>query len=99
VADEFALRQRVERAARAKSLLENDLLNEFFDNVRESLLAVFEKSDLGNDAERRHAREALGILTNIRAQMPAMIAKGDYSAKELLRLEKESKLKRMMKRA
>lgn len=99
MADEFKLHRQADRAARAKTLLENELLQEAFAGIEAGLLETFKVSELTDDAGRLRARIALGILENMKAQLSKMIADGNYAGKELLRLEKESTLKRMLKRA
>ena len=95
--DDFKLRDQANRAARAKTILEDDLVKEAFEKIESGLLDVFKASAIDDDRSRRDTRIALGLLQNLREKLQQVMATGEFAAKELLRIEKESKLRRVIR--
>lgn len=94
--DEAKLHRQASRGERARRIIEDELVVEAFAKIEAGIVDIFKQTAISDDATRRQARESLGLLTNLREQLRQTIVTGDFSAKELLRIQEESKLKRLI---
>lgn len=96
MADEGKLRQQAERGERAKRLLENELLQEAFASVEKAIDDGWKGTSAHEKEQRENAYMMHRLLGNFREHIAQVVRTGDGAAKQLLRIEQESKLKRFV---
>jgi|SRR3954464_1449496 hypothetical protein len=84
--DEFELRRAIDRAAKAKSLIENEMLNEAFQTLEKSYMDAWRLTK----AEDTNAREALfkavHQIAKVKDHLHGVLSNGSIAQKEIDRL-------------
>lgn len=94
--DEAKLRQQVDRGERAKRVLENELVIEAFEKLEQTIVDSWKGSRADEEKQRDNAYVMYRLLQNFKQQFKAAITNGEVARKELLRIQDESKLKRVI---
>jgi hypothetical protein len=95
--DEHKLIRQQARAARAKALFEDELMQEAFTVIETEILKAWQQSHADEAQVRDRAYLMQRLLKNLREQFQRTIATGEASSKELLRIRDESKIKRLLR--
>lgn len=85
MASETALRLKQERGARAKALLDNDLLNEAWDRLEADLNQAFRDSRDGDSDLRERIWVSIKLLRNQKDYIKKMVTEGEAASKQLLK--------------
>lgn len=86
--DEGKLRAELDRANRAKRIVEDDLFTEAVESIRNALYRSFAESKLDDDDTRRCARIGVGLLDRLVGDIRYHIETGKLAGKTLDQLEK-----------
>ena len=78
-------RRRIERAARAGAILEDELFRAAVEAVRGKLIGEFERSALDDDDARRAQRLCLDLLQRLVGELARHMTDGRLAAAELAR--------------
>lgn len=93
--DEGKLRIQMDRGQRAKALLDNELLTGAFESIETSLHYAWKTSRAGDELAREDIWRSTQLLTNLKECLTRHVTTGEAAGKELLRIEKESKLRKI----
>jgi hypothetical protein len=96
--DEFKLRRDVERGAKAKALLENDLLRESFEGLELSLVEAWRNTGADEAQRRDDAWRSLKLLEKLKKGLEKAVTDGDYSAKKLLDIKSKTIIEKVINR-
>lgn len=80
---EAKARQELDRAHRAKVILEDPLFTAAVEGIRNTFLKAFSESSLEDDRARLHARIGLGTLERLLKDLEYHIETGKFAAKTL----------------
>jgi hypothetical protein len=89
VPDEAELHRIANRAARAKALIEDDLLKEAFDKLQEEYRQVWENSPPSDSDAREKIYLALRMLPIVRRNIETLIMDGTIARRQLLNIEED----------
>ncbi|HAM59608.1 MAG TPA: hypothetical protein DCQ64_31035 [Candidatus Rokubacteria bacterium] len=89
--DEVKLRQQADRGARAKRLLDDELVREAFGKIGAAVQAGWENSEAGDHEGRHNAYLMHRLLKNFKAAFERIVITGGDAQKELLRIEATKK--------
>jgi hypothetical protein len=78
--DELSHRRAVDRAARAKALVNDELLQEGFKLFEEDLLRIWRNSPTGASVERERVWSMMKAIDMVRKHLEGVIADGKVSA-------------------
>lgn len=93
--DEIGLRRDMDRAAKARALLDDPLLSEAFDTLRQAYIDAILGSAAKDTDERERLWVATTVLTKVKGHLEQTIATGGVSAAILSDLQaKASRAKR-----
>lgn len=81
--DEIALRKDVDRAARAKALLEDSLIAEAFAELDRAYVTAWRNSDPRDDDGRYKLWQAVQLLGKVQTHLQQVIASGTFADAEL----------------
>jgi hypothetical protein len=81
--DEDALSQAAAKAARAQSLLENELLNEAFQGLEDAYIAAWRSTTIDQTAGREKLFLAINIVGKVREHLVGVVNNGKLAAAEL----------------
>lgn len=82
------LREDVERAVRAKVLLEDPLLIEAFDTLRKTYIEAWETTKARETDERERLWQALQIVGLAETHLRSVLSSGEVAQKEIDNLER-----------
>lgn len=92
--DESKARTQMDRGQRAERVLNDPLVKEAFDKIRDEIVEAWENSDADDDRGRHNAYLLQRLLRNFESQFKQIVRTGEAAKRELLEIEKESRLKR-----
>ena len=92
------LNVQIDRGTRARRIIEDPLFMDAFNTAEAFILGQFKDSKLADDDTRRHARESLGLLANLRRFFHQQMTTGTAAQKELVLLRDPSVLGRVFRR-
>lgn len=81
--DEFKLNLSVSRAARAKSLLNDELLQEAFAKLDAAYVQAWRDSDPRDNDGRQRVWQAIQVLGKVRAHLTTMVSDGKLAQHEI----------------
>lgn len=95
--DEFKLRRDAEKANRAKSLLESELLQEAFKTLENAYVGAWRTTSTDNMTGREKLFLAINVVGKVKEHLDLIIRDGKLAAAELSALaeETERRKKRM----
>lgn len=96
MSDEDALSQAAAKAARAQSLLGNDLLTEGFEELEASYTAAWRATMIDDVSGREKLFLAINIVGKVRDHLNAVVSNGKLAAAELKHLAETSERKRRL---
>lgn len=82
------LRRDADRGARAAALLENDLLQESFAKLRQTLIEELISCDIHDRDAEMFLKTQIITLDTVKESLQIIAATGEFSAKELLTTHK-----------
>lgn len=82
-------RNDLSRAERAERLLNDDLLVAAFGKVEDSLVDIWKKSRVGDEAQRDDAWRSLRLLEGLKHAIGEHVRTGEFARAELARIEQE----------
>lgn len=95
--DEGVLRQRVNRADRAKRILEDELIKEAFEKIESTIDYAWKNSKADDEEARHNAYLMLRLLQDFKEQFHSVITTGRVSERELLRVnQQKSKVRKLL---
>jgi hypothetical protein len=97
MASEDKLRDALQRGDRAKLLLQNELLIEAFEKLENKIMEEWKATDPEDKERREDAWRSLKLLQTLQGQFRRIVTTGEAASKELVRIRKESLLKKVMK--
>lgn len=89
--DELSLRRDADRAAKAKALLESDLLAESFATLRAEYIKAWEATSPRDQDARERLWTATTVLTKVRGHLDSVISNGKIAMAQLADLEARAK--------
>lgn len=89
--DEFSLRRAADRAAKAKALLDSELLTEAFATLRTEYIRAWEATAPRDQDARERLWTATTVLTKVRGHLNSVIADGKVATVQLADLEAKAK--------
>jgi hypothetical protein len=92
--DEDTLSQAASEGARARQLLENDLLAEAFKGLEESYTAAWRSTTIDDVAAREKLFLAINIVGKVRDHLTAIVTNGRLAETELRQLAETAERKR-----
>ncbi|MGA2289864.1 hypothetical protein [Bradyrhizobium sp.] len=92
--DEDTLSQAASEGARARQLLENDLLAEAFKGLEESYTAAWRSTTIDDVAAREKLFLAISIVGKVRDHLTAIVTNGRLAETELRQLAETAERKR-----
>jgi len=92
--DEDTLSQAASEGARARQLLENDLLAEAFKGLEESYTAAWRSTTIDDVAAREKLFLAINIVGKVRDHLSAIVTNGRLAETELRQLAETAERKR-----
>jgi hypothetical protein len=87
--DEFKLRKAMERAARARQLLENEELKAAFEVVESVYLGVWRNTDAMDQERRERCYNMVTALADVKKYLIAAVENGDAAARELKKIAED----------
>jgi len=93
VTDAFTLQKDVNRAAKARDLLENDLLKEAFKGLEEAYTAAWRATTIDDVSGREKLFLAINIVGKVRDHLTAIMSNGKLAATELRQLAETAERK------
>lgn len=87
--DEIALQKERSRGLRAQQLLENDLLNEAFDVLKDAYVEHWQATPIADVQGREKLFLAVNVLGKVRQQVETVISRGKMAAAELKQMADE----------
>jgi hypothetical protein len=88
---ENKLAAAIERGARAKAVLENDLLREAFDKLEDDYTAAWKTWPAADTAGRERLWQAVNVLGKVRGHLARVVADGRLAQRELSDLVHKSR--------
>jgi hypothetical protein len=92
--DEIALQKQINRAQKAASLLDNELLNEAFKTLEQSYIDFWRQTKPEDQLAREKAFIAVNVVGKIRDHLHAVIQHGSLAKAELNKLHVEADRKK-----
>lgn len=92
--DESKARTQMDRGERANRILAEPLVKEAFDKIRAEIIEAWENSAADDERGRHNAYLLQRLLRNFESHFKQIVRTGEAAKRELLEIEKESKLKR-----
>lgn len=89
--DEGKLREQYERGERAKSVLNNELIQEAFEKIEKELDHAWKNSSADDEKGRYNAYLMYRLLQNLKQQFTHVVTTGEHAGTELLKLEERKK--------
>lgn len=81
--DEFTLRKATDRAAKARVLLDSDLFNEAFADLRQAYIDGWEATSARDQDARERFWTAITVLARVRGHLETMLTDGKVAMVEL----------------
>lgn len=97
MSDEGKLREQQARGDRAKALLSNELLQEAFDAIDETLQKEWRGSRAGEQQLREDVWRSQKLLENIRKHIEKHVYTGEAAGKELTRIKGKPTLQKVLR--
>ena len=94
--DEHKLRRDSGRGARAKSLLDSELLQEAFKTLEDSYTAAWRASPAADTAYREKLFLAINVIGKVREHLDTVVTNGKLAAAELKALADVAERKRLL---
>lgn len=91
--DELALRKQMERAAQAKALLDDVLLNEAFAELKQAYLDTWMRTEARDTDARERLWVAQTVLTKVKGHLEQMVTNGTVASVQLADIEEKAKRK------
>ncbi len=88
--DPVLARRSVERANRARAILEDELIGEIFDRLERRLVESWAASAPGEGPMREESYRSLRALQNFRAEFERLLSDGKVAERELSELRARS---------
>ena len=92
--DEIALQKDVTRAARASSLIGNDLLADAFQALEQSYIDFWRATKPEDEQAREKAYLAINVIGKVRDHLEIVVQNGKLAQAELNRLHAEAERKK-----
>lgn len=92
MSDEIKLAQATARAARAKALLDDDLLKEAFDILDAAYVKKWRETSALDDAARHKLWQAVNVLGKVRDHLASAVTNGKVAQREIDELAERKKL-------
>jgi hypothetical protein len=92
--DEIALQKQVNRAQKAGSLLESELLKEAFDELEKSYIAFWRQTKPEDQLAREKAFIAINIVGKVRDHLHAVVQNGKLASAELNKMHADAERKK-----
>jgi hypothetical protein len=81
--DEIALQRAVDRAARARTLVEDELLREAFTSLKSRYLEAWEQSNLRDTEGRERLFQAVHIIGSVQSHLNTILSNGSIAKAEI----------------
>jgi hypothetical protein len=94
MSDEIQLQQDTNRAARAKALLDNELLQEAFKSLEESYINVWRVTKHDDELGREKLFLAVNVIGKVKEHLLSIIANGKLAQAELNKLHADAERKK-----
>lgn len=94
--DEAKLRKQQDRGERAQRVLENELVQEAFDEIEKTIMQAWKDSPADAEKERYNAYLMYRLFNNFRSHFDHIVRTGEAANNELLQIKDPSKLRRMI---
>jgi hypothetical protein len=88
--DEIELQKQVNRAQRATSLLDNELLNEAFKALEQSYIDFWRQTKVEDQIGREKAFLAINVVGKVRDHLSSVIQNGKLAQAELNKLHADA---------
>lgn len=92
------LKEQIDRAARAKALLDNDLFQEAFQKTRDLYIETLLAAPEGDERGRERLWLMIKLLERVKAHFGTIMADGELARAELKRLTEADEQKRFTDR-
>ena len=83
MSDELALRKSMDRAAKAKALIEDEMLAGAFTELEAALTTAWKQSEPRDNDGRERAWQAVTLVSRIKAALHSVMIDGQIAAREL----------------
>jgi hypothetical protein len=94
--DEIKANQDMSRGARAKSLLDNELLNEAFNALEAAYVERWRQTHIDDERGREKLFIAVNVVGKVKAHLSTIVANGSVAAKQLDDLAREAARKKLL---
>jgi len=94
--DEIRLNQEISRGARAKALLENELLVSAFADLEAAYVDRWRQTHIDDDKGREKLFIAVNVVGKVREHLSAIVSNGSMAAKQLDDLAKQAERKKLL---
>jgi CRISPR/Cas system-associated protein Csm6 len=94
MSDEIQLQQDTNRAARAKALLDNELLQEAFKNLEESYINAWRVTKHDDELGREKLFLAVNVIGKVKEHLLSIVANGKLAQAELNKLHADAERKK-----
>lgn len=88
--DELKANQDMSRGARAKALLESELLTEAFNALESAYIERWRATHIEDDRGREKLFIAVNVVGKVKAHLSTIVANGSVAAKQLDELAKDA---------
>lgn len=88
--DELKANNEMSRGARAKALLDNELLNEAFTVLEAAYIERWRATHIDDDRGREKLFIAVNVVGKVRAHLSGVVANGHVAAKQLDELARDA---------
>lgn len=89
--DEIKLAQATARAARAKALLDDDLLKEAFDRLDSAYVKAWRETGAADDNARHKLWQAVNVVGKVRDHLASAVTNGKVAQREIDELAERRK--------
>lgn len=96
--DESKARTQMDRGERAERILAEPLVKEAFEKIEAEIIEAWKNSAADDERGRENAFLLQRLLRNFREHFEQWVRTGEAAKRELLEIEKQSRLKRAFKR-
>lgn len=94
--DEIKANQDISRGARAKALLEDELLTEAFASLESAYIDRWRLTHIDDDKGREKLFIAVNVVGKVRDHLSAIVSNGSMAAKQLDDLAKQAERKKLL---
>jgi len=87
--DEFTLRRQLDRAAKARAILDNEMLTEAFATLRQAYLDAWEATAPRDQDARERLWMATTVLTKVAGHLETVLTDGKIASQQLAFMDAE----------